>query len=153
VPDLDDLPDEDPEPVRAELVPDIVHAISPAKTEREHRLDRIRDIEDDLLISSIQVTQAAINFAELPEDAEGYPLEWERELGREGAERRFRQTKAGWKSSRDAPVGVILASNTAKAIIKARAAEKQAPRALAIMFLPAPDAPRPVFEVVDVESE
>lgn len=126
----------------AELVPD----------DEPSQLERIRSLEDELLIESGSVVRDVINFADIgPEDTEP-PEKWTREMGVEAAMKRFRHMKAAWCGSKIAPVALGINASVYTKIIKARNVERAAPRALAIVLMPAPNAPMPAFEVRDVDE-
>lgn len=129
--------------VEAELVPD---------DEPPGQLERIKAIEDQLLEETLAVTRDVVNFGDISPDDDAPPEEWVREVGVERAMKRFRHMRAAWCGSKTAPVALGIAASVATKIIKARSVERAAPRALAIVLMPAPNAPMPAFEVRDVDE-
>jgi len=102
-------------------------------SDKERQRAEIRMIEDRLLRKSMFVMESAVSFQEIdPERPDVIPTEWIDELGLEGATQRHRVAMEAWKNQREAAVGLKVATNTAAAIIKARATEKAADRPLNI---------------------
>jgi hypothetical protein len=100
--------------------------------------EELRDVENEILVSSLTVVQASVDFAEITPEDEAPPPEWLLRYGAAGAAKRFRIAKAAWKSAKDAPVGIRVATQIASSIIKSRSMEKAAPRQLSVTWVSAP---------------
>ena len=114
-------------------------------------LNKLQRMEEDILERSLEVVQASMHWQDIEPDAEEPPQAWVDELGREGAQKRFRVARAAWQSAKTAPVGLSLAKATALGITKVRAMTKMATPTLNVNFVNF-QAP-PELQVVDVESE
>lgn len=115
-------------------------------------LNKLQRMEEDILERSLGVVQASMHWQDIEPDAEEPPQAWVDELGKEGAQKRFRVARAAWMSAKTAPVGLSLAKATALGITKVRAMTKMATPTLNVAFVtwkaPVGDLP-----IVDVESE
>jgi hypothetical protein len=141
--DWGDLPD----------VPAVKAEIVRADKSRPGQMERLRELEDELLEDSIEMTRNVVRFADLPEGTETVPEEWIETMGLEAAQRKFRHASAAWRSTKTAPAALGIGASVFTKIIKARSIEKAAPRTLAIVLMPSLEAPRPVFEVRDVDDD
>lgn len=147
--DLDDLPMEDVPAAAIERSP--APPPPPALTGREAQLERIRELEDQMLHEALEVVGDTVNFADVGPDDVDVPPEWIDKYGFEQATKRFRRMKAAWMSSKHAPVALGIAASFATKIVKARAVEKQAPRAIGIVVMV--NEPAEKLEIIDVESD
>lgn len=151
---LDDLEEElevlDEAPPPVALVPEVVESAPKALTKREKTENQLRRLEDDLLRQNMTIIADAGYFREIDPDMEEPPKEWILELGKRGAKNRLRMAKAAWLNAKEAPVGLAVAKSVMTGIIKARAAEKDAPRSLNIAV--AVNMSLPKLEIVEVEE-
>lgn len=112
--------------------------------------DRLQEIQDQLLQKSLEVVGAAMAFSDIEEDSTAPPDAWIAELGQDSAHARWRLAKAAWRTGRDAPVGIKLASQMAVGILKAKAVEKTGPKTLNVALVnwtgPLPQFPEQDFE-------
>lgn len=116
--------------------------------------EELRNVENEILVSSLGVVHASVDFAEVtPGDTEP-PPEWVTKYGRPAALKRLRIAQAAWLSNKDAPVGIRVATQIASSIIKSRSVEKAAPRQLSVTWV-SPAAPTQVhsYPEIVVESE
>jgi len=131
------------------------------ETLRQNKLERLRDVEDDILAKSLEVVRATLKFGELDpatmnSEEAGYamPDSWMEEFGGDvdKANEALRIAKAAWLPNKDAPIGIILAQKTLVGIVKARATEKAAPRSLSIAYIVNnAESPPPEYEEIEVE--
>lgn len=140
--------DDTPAPIEvvheAEIVPE---------SDESSQIDRIKALEDEMLEEAMAVTKDVIDFGAIGPEDEAPPDEWVRELGAEKAMRRFRHMKAAWCGSKTAPVALGITASFVTKVIKARSVERAAPRALAIVMMPNPHAPMPLFEVRSADED
>lgn len=127
--------------------------------EREEAQKGLRRLEDGIFERSMVVIDGVLHFAEiddpyenidpnLPPDVEqklAIPQTWIDELGLEGATRRYRMAKAAYRATKDAPVGIRVASQVMTGIVKARATERSQRVALNVGVINM-SAPLPQFE-------
>lgn len=126
--------------------------VVPSKTAEEQTLERIRGIEDNMLESALSVVDGVLAFAEVQPDDEEPPEEWNGRFGEEGARRRLKLAKEGWKSAKEAAVAIKVATGVVAAITRARASEKGGPKVLNFQFVQM-SAPLPEFPVLEVEAD
>jgi len=126
------------------------------KSERDARLMRMRDMEDNLLETSLETLTDALAWNEFsPEDLRQEVIAT---LPEEEAKRR-RTALAANLPAGSAPVGLKIASNFVAGVMKARAATAPVPGSggpLVIINLPAPVSKdiaegRKEYPVIDVE--
>lgn len=146
---LDGLPDDSG---AAELVQVTQEAVARRElSAEEQRIERLRNIEDQLLEENLQIVGDAAKFRKIDPGQDQLPVEWLLELGAEGARERMRVAQAAWLPVKDAPIALKMAQSVALGIIKARATEKAAPRTLNVAFVQLP-APRQDFGEVLLEG-
>lgn len=122
-------------------------------------LSKIKNLEDSLLIDSLEVVTSVCKFAEFdpkveydPKNLEaGPPQEWLDELGEKEAGRKYRMVMAGWENSKAAPVAISVATKVSVGIIRARASSKMAPRTLNLQVIQM-TAPRQDYERIRIEE-
>ena len=128
-----------------------VEVIERVQSKSTVRQDRLRLLEDEMLETCLETVRHSLNFADVPFDAQALTdlSEAERSALGPNPERAFRLMKAAQMSSKDAPVGLILAQRTMASIVKSRALEKndRAPLNASFQVIVA----APVFEEMDVE--
>jgi hypothetical protein len=110
---------------------------------------KLKDIEDQLLVSSLSIVRDALAFEEIDPNTTEPPEHWVQELGPEGAEKRFRMAQAAWLNAKEAPVGLKLAKELGLGIIKARSTESAGARlnvAVQAVVMPAQYAVKSVDE-------
>lgn len=109
-----------------------------AESEDNYHLSLIRSIEDEMLLEASTIVRDAMKWRDIEPSSVDAPTEWYQELkerlgdgpAKDEAIKRFRVAKAAWMSSKDAPIGLKLATQVMVGIVKARATEDQAPRPL-----------------------
>ena len=108
-------------------------------------IDRIREIEDRLMLKAATQVENALAWDEIDMGAE-CPAEWIELYGAEGAKRRYRAAQAAQMSNKEAPAGLKLSTTYLVVSMKARATEKAAPRTLNVVVghivFQLPDIPR-----------
>ena len=135
------VPDKEPLPKKRQL------------TAVELRQERLQTIEDDLLESTMLVTDGACRFGEIdPGDLETIPQEWINDLGYDRAVIRHRVAVSATKPMREAPIGITIAAKVVTGIIRARTAERATGRSLNINMITM-TKPIPKYEVIDVEGD
>ncbi len=139
----------------AAKVPD-VGVLARPKSERDARQLRMRDMEENLLETSLETMSSALAWNEYSaEELEETAIE---QCEEEEAKRR-RTARAASMPAGSAPVGLKLAANFIVGVMKARAVTATAPGSsgpLVQILLPAPvskdiDEGRPVYPVLDME--
>jgi len=141
---LTGIPEPDYKPVKAE---------GKSLAERQaDKAERLRGYEDHILEKALGVVDGTVSFADVEEGEERIPAEWIEQEGLEGAKRKMRIAQAAWLPKIKAPAGLSHAVQVATSIIKARSAEKAAPRTLNIGVVQL-SAPIPQFDVIDVEED
>lgn len=116
-----------------------IHAAAPLATEVDPQRARLRNIEDQLLRSSLSIVRDSLAFEEIDPEATEPPEHWVEELGMEGAIKRLRLAKAAWLNAKEAPVGAKMAKEVAMGIIKARSTETAGARLnVAVQVVAAP---------------
>ena len=118
---------------------------------RAERMDRLRDLENTLLETSLAVVGDALSFRDIDAGATEAPPDWGG-MDPDEAVKRLRMANAAWMNKKDAPVGIELAKQVAVGIIKARATEKAAPKTLNVVQIQM-SAPLPQFETVEMEPD
>jgi hypothetical protein len=113
----------------------------------------LRDIENEILNKSLGVVAAAISFAEVDENELNIPEEWIEKYGEKEATRRFRIAKGAWKSTKEAPNGILVAMKVATSIVQARSTERAAPKALNVTWIQNNGVPPPAYPEVIIEAE
>jgi hypothetical protein len=93
----------------------------------EKQIARLKGLEDTLLRDSLEVVTGVCEFAGLDPGTSEPPPEWIEDLGEAGAWKKFRLVMAGWMNSKDAPIGIAVATKMSVGIIRARASSKAAP--------------------------
>lgn len=134
---------------------DVVAAVRP-RTEQEARQLRMREMEENLLETSLETMISAAAWNEYtPDELSDEEIELQ---SPEEAKRR-RTARAASMPAGSAPVGLKLSSQFIVGVLKARAASATAPGSagpLVQINLPAPVSKdiaegRPVYEVIDLE--
>lgn len=118
----------DRETIKRVYEPEVVDVPREKKTDEQLAQDRLKSIEDGLLLQSFDVVSDVISFSEISPDAEEPPREWLASMTPEAALRKFRRVQAGWRTQSDAPIGVRVAKDTLLGILKTRSNEKTAPQ-------------------------
>lgn len=77
-------------------------------------------IEDDLLDKSAKIVDAVQAFAEIDPSDEHPPAEWVEKYGKKAAIERHRLARAGWMSTKEAPIGIKVAHDTMMGIMRVR---------------------------------
>ena len=135
-----------------ELAEKIVAKPKKLSKRAEDRLDRLRNLENELFEKSLLVVGSTCDFAELdPVDPDKIPEKWIELYGEEEARKRHRVAMAGWQSVKTAPKAIDVALKVAVGIIRARATERGGVKQLNMNVIKMPMADMPVFEVMDVE--
>jgi hypothetical protein len=98
------------------------------------RREELKRIEQGILTSALEVVSATLDFAAIDPDDALPPKEWVEKYGKEAAMRKFRVAKEGWKSAKEAAVGIKVAAQIASAGIKAHA-ERVEPRSLNVSLV------------------
>lgn len=121
-PDLDELFAE-PAPAPLALVEPT--EVLPAAADDEPDQDtRLKAVEEELYETNLRICQDTTRFCEVAFDAVSPPEAWIRELGVEGAWKRFRVAKGAQMAAKDAPVGIQMAGRIVSGLAKARAMER-----------------------------
>jgi hypothetical protein len=114
-------------------------------THADLQQDGLRRLEDELYAGSLAVVGGVFNFAELdPANLDKIPEGWTKQ--------QHRIAKAGWMSSKEAPVAIVTATKVLTGIVRARATEKAGPKQLNINMV-SMAAPLEALEVLDIEEE
>jgi hypothetical protein len=109
--------------------------------EKERRLKRLQDLEDQIFYKAAGVVDAHASFFEVSKDQETPPSEWVEKYGALGAAQRLAVAKTGWEKKADCPSGVDLAGKFLIGSMRARATRsgKQVQQNLNVKInLPAP---------------
>jgi len=127
--------------------------------QKELRLARIEELENEIYERAAGVVNAYLSFAEVRHDQEEPPPAWVEEYGLEAARQRLIIAKAGWLPASIAPAGAKLAAQVQVGITRGRAIRgaKLTQNNLNVRIaLPAPTSnehPGPVvYEVRDLET-
>lgn len=118
---------------------------------KQERLDRLRDLENQLLERSLNVVSDALYFRDIEPGQKEPPPDWG-DMDPDEKIKRLRMANAAWLNKKEAPVGIELSKQVAVGIIRARATEKAAPKTLNVAVIQM-SAPLPQFEVVEVEAD
>lgn len=122
-------------------VPELVaRPVDLAETRHDGTQMDLRAIEDRLLERGMDIVDGVMRFADLsPLDLEDPnsepPPSMIEELGLERAARVFTAAKQGWQNSKNAPVGISVAQNMVKSIIKSRSTQMAAPTTLNVAII------------------
>lgn len=111
----------------------VPEGIDLTETRADNALATLREIEDRLLSSGMDIVQGVMRGPELMEGEP--PPAWVTEYGYERARRMFAAAQAGLSNAKDAPVFIKTAENVVKSIIKARSMETAAPTTLSVATL------------------
>lgn len=125
--------------------------LMPRDTSALARREELKRIEQGILTSALEVVHHTLDFAAISPEDEHPPKAWVDELGLEGAMRKFRVAKEGWKSAKEAAVGIKVATQIASAGIKAHA-ERAEHRSLnvSLVKIAVTDGQ---FDAIEVSSE
>ncbi len=88
--------------------------------EKEKRLARLTELEDQVLDMASGVILASLDFSQVSPHATEPPPEWVTEYGEAGARQRLEVAKAGWLPASLQPSGVKLATQVYVGISRAR---------------------------------
>lgn len=91
-----------------------------SEKKRELRLQKMLEVEDEMLQRAAGVLDAFLSFHEVDPEATEPPAAWIAEYGREGARQRLEVARRGWAPQNEMPGGVKLAQMTYVGIQKAR---------------------------------
>lgn len=133
---LDWLTEDEPEePVAEAQLVEVVDRLPAAMPAQEG----LKLMRDRMLMSSLEVMEAATAFVEVTPDDTEPPEDWVRKYGLEGARRRLRVAQYAHLPAKFAPVGLTLAPKIALGIMNIDAKLKAPPRALNLTIqMPAP---------------
>jgi hypothetical protein len=121
-------------------------------TPSEQQKARLKNLENKLLQDSMEVVTGVCEFAEIePNQEGGCPQAWIDELGEATAMKKWRLTNAGWLNSKDAPVGITVATKISIGILRAHAASKAPPVNLNIAKIEMTVA-QTEYDVIDLEE-
>lgn len=110
--------------------------------------EEIKGVEDELYADSLGVIRDTLAFREIDPSLEEPPEEWVKQLGTTRAWEKFRVAQAAWMSGKEHPIGIKVAMNVGTNIIRARSAERAAPKmAVNMVTLTVPAGHYPVQEV------
>jgi hypothetical protein len=128
---FDDIPEDPP----IGLLPEPPKPLKPRKasiaTRRQiAQIDKVKKIEDGLLLKSMEVVDGVLDFYSIDPE-EDMPEWFEKKHGKD-AKRKWRLAVAGNKSAKEAPVAVKVSTQVAMGIVRARATEKSGPKILNI---------------------
>lgn len=123
---------------------------APIIPEEKHQ-DIIRTIENELHMQSAEVVHGVLAFTDINPSDPDPPKKWVKTMGEERARKRMRLAQAGWMNAKEAPVALKVATQTFAGIVKARATEKSAPRALNVQVVQM-SSPVPLFPELEVEK-
>lgn len=137
-------------PEAAALVP--ASSATPARLPSEQKqLDKLRAREDRILEKAMATVEDAMAGADVDDGSDDIPLEWIKDIGTEGAQRRARVAQDARKSPKEHPVYLDMAKSVMVGIIKARAS--QATPDISLNFNLTIAAPAAAREVIDIEPE
>lgn len=88
--------------------------------QREQRLARLEDMENEIFHRAAGVLNAVMSFHEVTPHQQEPPPEWVEEFGPEGAKQRLAVAKTGWLPQSLAPNATKLATQVATGILRAR---------------------------------
>jgi hypothetical protein len=84
------------------------------------RREEMERIQDSVLLKHLQTLDWASAWAEIDIGDPSMPKKWVEELGKEGAELKYRVARAALKGSKDVPFGLKMSVDLASAALKAR---------------------------------
>lgn len=102
--------------------------VVPSRESASAAVDRLKEIELELLEKANVIVQDAMSFYELDDAAKEPPPGWIDKYGEDEAWRRFRRVIAGQASGAFAPIGVKVATNVMTSIIKKSKEEDRSPQ-------------------------
>ena len=113
------------------------------------QMDRLKDLQDRILLKSLEVVEASVSFHEIAPNLEKPPQEWVDELGEVKAAEKLRVAKASWMNAKEAPVGLAMCRATALGIMKVNEASKHLSPHLNVQVA---IFNAPSYETVEVDS-
>lgn len=119
------------------------HLVSKELTREEIINGQLRDLENEILVQSLEQIQHAQSWPEVakeldPKDEADIPEDMVKKHGKEKAKKVFRVARAAMLPNKEAPVGLTLAAKVATGIIKARSNEKTGPKILNLNLVEMP---------------
>lgn len=111
------------------------------QAEKEARLTRMLEIEDEIYQTAVGILHATLDFCQVAPDQQEPPAEWVQRLGLEAAKQRLNVAKAGWLPMSLSPSGPKYAVQLVAGISRARRLQngQSGPREInAKIALPAP---------------
>ena len=112
-------------------------------------LEKLKGIEDEILVECASLIQGVLKFSELDFDnPEIMPEGWVAQLGQKEAEKQHRIARYALLNPKEAPVALKMGQSTFTGITKARATEKAAPRSLSVSFV---QLTPPMLDFVETE--
>lgn len=121
----------------------------------EQKFEEMRRIEDELMQENLQIIRDVAKARDIDSDHKGLgvPEEWlQSGMTREQAAKTLRVAKASWLCAKEAPVFIATSKSIVLGIVKARAAEKAAPRSLNLTVVNMQTPLPKEFEVVEVDQ-
>jgi hypothetical protein len=126
---------------------------------KEQRAVQLRDMEDVILKEALTIVQDGLRFREIDptDEKKAIPehMLLEHADDPEEAKRLHRVALANWMPSKDAPVGLKLATQVALGIVKARSVERAGPQSLNVQFIQmsTPEVATRQFEEIIIREE
>lgn len=113
----------------------------------------LRKLEETLFGQAMEVTTAAMQYADMPWDWEGPSKEWIDELGKKEAWRKFRLIKAGQLPTSHSPAGLKVATAITMAHMKTNETKRGPSLAVNVVVLTQQPEKSYPEQVVDVDDE
>lgn len=101
------------------------HPLSQAQRQKERRLKRIAEVEDQVLETAQQIVEATLAFSEVEPEQQLPPEDWVERYGETGAIQRLRVARAAWLPAAKVPYGMRVAPAVMVGIAKARGQSAQ----------------------------
>lgn len=89
--------------------------------QKEQRLARIEQLEDDVFEQAVSIVQQVLSFGEVAHDQTDPPEAWIEQYGEEEARKRLQLAKAGWLPVSSSPAAFKFALQAMGGIAKGRA--------------------------------
>lgn len=134
------------DPVQAEVLARVKSAVDGEKSQRAFEEQQLQNLENEILLQSMQVLRYATAFGEIDPESLEPPADWIAELGKVEAWKKFRLCKGAWASLREAPVGLKITTDAARSIIRSRSVQKIQPKALSITWISSEAPPKALLE-------
>ncbi len=89
--------------------------------QKEQRLARIEQLEDDVFEQAVSIVQQVLSFGEVAHDQTDPPEAWVAQFGEEEARKRLKLAQSGWLPASSSPAAFKYALQAMGGIAKGRA--------------------------------